>query len=159
MENLKLVAYVILMAILGIVSVNLLGAAVDMIVAVFGVVGSLVVSVFKYSSDRIKEQENETLKIRRGNYQKLLEAIGEFSANHENKNNLMVAHTESWAFANSDVVQKTGLFIKEPSQAALKDLLVAMRADIGLSKLSNIDDLVCNLYSEKPATTGLPTGK
>lgn len=159
MDDLKLLAYVVLMTVLGYVSVVLLGAAVDIIVAAFGVVGSLVVSVFKYSSDRIKEQENETLKIRRANYQKLLEAIGEFSANPENKHKLLVTHTESWAFANSDVVEETGFFIEKPSQKALKELLVVMRADIGLSELSNIDILVNNLYPEKPATTGLPTGK
>jgi hypothetical protein len=157
MADLKLAIYVVLMAVVGYLAIQLLGAAVDIIVAVFGVVGSLVVSVFKYSADRVKEQENEALKIKRANYQKLLEAIGEFTTNVEAKHKLMVVHTESWAFANAGVVEKTGDFLAKPSQDTLKQLLISMRQDIGLPDLTNIEKLVTSLYPEKQAKTGLPS--
>ena len=157
MADLKLALYVVLMAVVGYLAIQLLGAAVDIIVAVFGVVGSLVVSVFKYSADRVKEQESEALKIKRANYQKLLKTIGEFATNVELKHKLMVVHTESWAFANAGVVEKTAKFLEKPSQDALKQLLITMREDIGLPELTNIADLVKNLYPEVPAKTGLPS--
>lgn len=157
MADLKLALYVVLMAVVGYLAIQLLGAAVDIIVAVFGVVGSLVVSVFKYSADRVKEQENEALKIKRANYQKLLEAIGEFATNVEAKHKLMVVHTESWAFANAGVVEKTAKLLEKPSQDTLKQLLITMREDIGLPELTNIEDLVKNLYPEQPVKSGLPS--
>ena len=142
MKDLNLAIYVILMAVAGFLAVKFLGAAIELIVALFGALGTLLTSVFKFSADRLREQENEALKIKRANYQKLLLAIGKYAANTEAKHELVVAHTESWAFAESEVVKKTGEFLQSPDQQNLKEILIAMRSDVGLPELKNIDELV-----------------
>ena len=150
MKDYGLGIYVVLMAILGAIAVKFLGAAIDIIVAMLGVVGSLLVSVFKYSADRLRDQENEKLKIKRANYQKLLEAIGLFAVDTEKGHHrLTVVHTESWAFASDDVVVYTNKFLETPSQQTLQNVLEAMRKDVDLPKLVNAEDLAKNLYPEK----------
>ncbi len=152
MKDIKLaLIYIILMIIIGCIAAKTLSTSANIIVSVFGSIGALLVAIFKFSADRLQEQENEILKIKRANYQKLLEEIGKFAYNKEN--NLIAVHTESWVFASNEIVELTSDFLNKPSSLGLETLLIAMRKEMNLAELKNTSNLVSNLYKKK--STGL----
>lgn len=148
--------YVLLLVALGYVGIVIFEGAINIIVTILGAVGTLLVSVFRFSADRAKEHEIASLEKKRANYQRLLDAIARFAQSNEGTKDLVAAQTESLAFADPEVVKTTSTFIEKPSQDKLVELLKLMRKDMGLSEVQDMSKLVQNLYQQKTKTTGFP---
>ena len=151
-----LATYFIILMILGYFALKFLEVSSDIVVAIVGVMGSLVLAVFKYSSDRLKEKEKEIERSKKENYQKLLQAIGKYATGVSDKKELEVIYTESWAYADAYVVKNIGSFLEEPSQKSLSNLLLSMRESLGMKTSSSLGDYAEFLYPQR--VDGLKSG-
>ncbi len=131
---------IIILGIVAYFAVGLADAAAKIVAALIGLSAVVIGAVIRYSTEVEKTRKEQMALVKQQNYQNLLKAIGKFAARQENgKNELTVAHIESWVFGDEKVVEKTNIFLRDPTQSKLKDLLVSMRSTLDLNEL-NLDD-------------------
>jgi len=145
--------------VLGIVVYGIVGLATpaaQISAALIGVAGVVVGSVIRYSAELERNRVQNLRLVKQQNYQKLLEKIGGYVRDKDKGSDpLTIAHIESWVFGDSEVVKATYLFMDNPNQENLKDLLHTMRRSIGLPDLEFEADGIWQLFPER-RQSGLP---
>ena len=112
-------------------------AAVDNIskiaVAVIGAAALLVSAIVNHALAISREQEAERRKLMQQNYATLLDRVAKYVRNNRKDEDAFdSAHLFSWIVASPTVITKTIHFMDNVDDSTLRDLVNAMREDIGL---------------------------
>ena len=103
-------------------------------VAVVGVGGAILGALVNHSLTLQREQEAERRRMMQQNYSVLLDRICKYVRNNrKDEDALDSAHLYSWIVGTSYVIRETVEFMDNPSTSNLRQLLMTMREDIGLS--------------------------
>jgi len=103
------------------------------IAAVIGAVALVVSAIVTHALNQAREFQFEKYKQRQSNYATLLTQVEAFVQKKEHgQDALDSAHLYSWVVGSEEVIRATQKFLENATQQSLKDLLVAMRKDVGL---------------------------
>lgn len=125
------------------------------IVAVIGAVALVISAIVTHVLNQVRELQFEQQKQRQANYGELLRQLAGFVREaRDGRDTLDTSRLYSWVVGSEEVIEATQQFVKEVSDINLRNLLVAMRQDVGLGSVKK--ELMPSLFPTK-TVTGIPT--
>jgi uncharacterized membrane protein YcjF (UPF0283 family) len=102
-------------------------------VAVIGAAAVIISAILTHELTQIRELKLEQQRQRQANYGELLTQLAAFVRDRSaGRDSFDSAHLYSWVVGSEDVIQATQTFVKTVGDQDLRNLLVAMRRDVGL---------------------------
>ena len=122
----------------------LITAVGDTLVALIGGAFVLIGGIWTHALTRLREQQLEQQRDMHRNYRRLLDNIEKVIRNPEvSSDDFSKVHLESWMVGSEDVIRNTQLLIKardkRARKKALKELVFAMRRDVGLPVVKGVE--------------------
>jgi hypothetical protein len=122
--------------------VVLTDAVAKMALAVIAAAAGIMTAIVTHTLQQMREREMERLRKRQENYVQIVERLGAYLRDPEQKgDDFMSAHLLTWVLGSPEVVNLTLEFMAKQDDLTLNRLLIQMRSDLnmpatGLSSLS-----------------------
>jgi hypothetical protein len=107
-------------------------AVLKIAVAIIGAAAILLGAILTHALTTLREQHLEQRRHMQENYKNLVERIAPYVRDPKNSDDFETIHLHSWVVGSPRVVSCTQTFMAERSPDALRQLLAAMRSDLGL---------------------------
>ena len=121
--------------------------------AIIGAASIIMVAILNHTTAVIRAEESEKRRAKQENYRRVVKRLANYVRSQRNDKDLFeCAHLETWVYGSTQVVELAQDFMAEGGNDRIKELLLAMRKDIGLD-LGGLNEMEIEFLTLPKITT------